>query len=182
MAKGWRAATNIPIGALVLMLVLASASYGDLKEDQVKAAYLYQISKFVFWPPSLDETQTFTVCQLGPDSYSGNLSKLNGRSVADKPIKVIQISSLDQVTNCQLLILSEPERVSAKELEGKLKQTPILTVVDGQQNHQKGMVVFVIEDQRVRLHINLNLAKQARLTFAANLLEVATHIYRGSEG
>lgn len=173
---------NIPIGALVLMLALASASYADLKEDQVKAAYLYQISKFVFWPPNLDEAQNFTVCQLGPDSYSGNLNKMNGRSVAGKPINVIQINSLDQANDCQLLILSEPDRISSRALEKRLKQTPILTVVDGQKNHKKGMVVFVIEDQRVRLHINLNLAKQARLTFAANLLEVATQIYRGSEG
>ena len=173
---------NIPIGALVLMLALASASYADLKEDQVKAAYLYQISKFVFWPPNLDESPEFTVCQLGPDSYSGNLSKMNGRSVAGKPINVIQINSLDQAKTCQLLILSEPERINSKKLAQTLKQSPILTVVDGQQNHEKGMVVFVIENQRVRLHINLNLAKQARLTFAANLLEVATQIYRGGEG
>ncbi len=53
----------------------------------------------------------------------------------------------------------------------------MLTVVDGSKHWDIGMVSFVLEKKRVRLHINLSLAKLSGLTFAANLLEVASEIH-----
>ena len=161
--------------------LLASPSYGELKPHQVKAAYLYQISKFVFWPEELKQSaDAFHLCQLGPDSYAGMLQKMQGRKVFKKPIKVRQVTSLEAASNCHLLVISDPASLNNKDLSTWLNTHPVLTVVDGNEHASKGMVAFVIEQQRVRLHINLGLAEQAKLSFAANLLEVASHIYRGA--
>lgn len=160
---------------------MAAHSYGELKPHQVKAAYLYQISKFVFWPEELKQSaDAFHLCQLGPDSYAGMLQKMQGRKVFKKPIKVRQVSSLETASNCHLLVISDPGSLKNKDLSVWLNTHPVLTVVDGNEHASKGMVAFVIEQQRVRLHINLGLAEQAKLSFAANLLEVASHIYRGA--
>jgi len=182
MAKGWRSVLNIPQWVVIATLTYTPLSYADLKEDQVKAAYLYQISKFVFWPDNSSSQPQFNVCQLGPDQFSGNLEKMRGRQVSGKDVNIRQISTLADSANCHLLILSQPDEISPQALAKRLKQQPVLTVVNGENNASKGMVTFVIENQRVRLHINLALAQQAKLTFAANLLEVASHIYRGGEG
>jgi len=156
-------------------------SYGELKPHQVKAAYLYQISKFVFWPEELKKNaDAFHLCQLGPDSYEGMLQKMQGRKVFKKPIIVRQVTNLQQASSCHLLVISDPTGIESKDLTAWLNTNPVLTVVDGNEHVSKGMVAFVIEQQRVRLHINLGLAERAKLSFAANLLEVASHIYRGA--
>lgn len=152
----------------------------ELKTHQIKAAYLYQISKFVFWPEQRKLVDTFQVCQLGKDRYQGTLQKMKGRTVFNKPVSIETIQTLDQASACHLLIISSPKDVKQKTLKDWLAINQVLTVVDGAANSDIGMVAFVLEDQRVRLHINLNLAEHSGLAFAANLLEVASHIERGN--
>lgn len=178
-ASAWK---GLVIFLISMLGGLATAfGHADLKPHQVKAAYLYQISKFVFWPEELKKNaDAFHLCQLGADSYDGMLQKMQGRKVFKKPIKVRQVSSLEMASTCHLLVISDPEKLKKKQLTDWLDTHSVLTVVDGNEHASKGMVAFVIEQQRVRLHINLGLAEQAKLSFAANLLEVASHIYRGA--
>ena len=163
----------------LLIFAQAMAGHGELKTHQVKAAYLYQISKFVFWPDSSKQQSSFNVCQLGGDRYQGSLQKMAGRTVFKKPVVVKRVANLDQASTCHLLLISSPESLNKIQLHQWLKSHNVLTVVDGPDNWDVGMVAFALEDQRVRLHINLNLARQSGLGFAANLLEVASVIHKG---
>ena len=163
---------------VLLVCLLAAPSYGELKTHQIKAAYLYQISKFVFWPEQSKQADSFNVCQLGADRYQGSLQKMAGRTVFQKPVVIKLVADLSQAESCHLLILSSPKAVDRDTLQAWLQKQNILTVVDGSENWDIGMVSFALEEQRVRLHINLNLAKQSGLSFAANLLEVASVIHR----
>ncbi len=178
MAKGWRHICWVAV--VVTWLVCGSTSaFSELNTNQIKSAYLYQISKFVFWPESRKQLDHFNLCLMGPDSYQGNLQKMVGRTVFNKPIRLISIASLPQASNCHLLVLTDPGKVSQKTLQTWLTQNPVLTIADGTENINKAMVVFVLEEQRVRLHINVDLARSSGLSFAANLLEVASKIKKG---
>jgi hypothetical protein len=159
----------------------ATSARAELKTHEIKAAYLYQISKFVFWPEERKQVDAFRVCQLGPDRYEGTLQKMKGRTVFNKPVLVENIQALKQAVGCHLLIISSPDKINNKTLHKWLLNNHVLTVVDGAANTDVGMVAFVLESQRVRLHINLNLAEHSGLAFAANLLEVASHIERGKQ-
>lgn len=181
MAKGWQQRWVVPFMAVLLMCCQISVCQAELKTHQIKAAYLYQISKFVFWPEARKQADSFQVCQLGPDSYGGNLDKMSGRTVFNKPVTILSIDSLSQGENCHLLILSKPDVVKPNVLRKWLASHSVLTVVDGEQHWDVGMVAFVLEKQRVRLHINLGLAELSGLTFAANLLEVASEIHSGKD-
>lgn len=178
MAKGWHQKWIIPLMFVLFACLQALPLRAELKTHQIKAAYLYQISKFVFWPDHRKQVDAFQVCQLGPDLYEGTLQKMTGRTVFKKPVQIINISTLTEASACHLLILSSPNKVDAKKLRLWLADNQVLTIADGANNGDIGMVAFVLEDQRVRLHINLNLAKHSGLAFAANLLEVASHIER----
>ncbi len=177
MAKGWQKRCLIPFCAALILSAAAGVCHADLKTHQIKAAYLYQISKFVFWPEQSKQADNFKVCQLGPDRYEGTLKNMNGRTVFSKPVIIASITSLDQAQACHLLILSDPKKIKLSVLKEWLAKHSVLTVVDGEHNWGMGMVAFVLEKQRVRLHINLNLAQHSGLTFAANLLEVASFIH-----
>jgi len=177
MAKGWRQICFVPSFAALIFSCMVPVCHAELKTHQIKAAYLYQISKFVFWPAERKQVDTFQVCQLGPDSYGGTLQKMVGRTVFNKPVTIQSISSLQQAPPCHLLIISDPKSVPSDSLRKLVSEHSVLTVVDGSKHWDIGMVSFVLEKKRVRLHINLSLAKLSGLTFAANLLEVASEIH-----
>ncbi len=180
MAKGWRHICVIFIVTGCLAGGSVSA-FSELNTNQIKSAYLFQISKFVFWPEERKQFDHFNLCLLGPDSYQGNLQKMQGRTVFNKAIKFQRVQTLADAQKCHLLVLSSPARINPLELSAWLRTHPVLTVADGAQNIDKAMVVFVLEDQRVRLHINIDLARIAGLSFAANLLEVASKIKKGGQ-
>lgn len=180
MAKGWR---HIWLVFVVTGWLAggSSSAFSELNTNQIKSAYLFQISKFVFWPEERKQFDNFNLCLLGPDTYQGNLQKMVGRTVFNKPVKFRAVNSLDDAQQCHLLVLSSAERIKTSELTAWLKQHPVLTIADGAQSIDKAMVVFVLEEQRVRLHINIDLARLAGLSFAANLLEVASKIKKGGQ-
>jgi hypothetical protein len=180
MAKGWHRKWIILLLFVLFASLQALVARAELKTHQIKAAYLYQISKFVFWSEERKQADAFSVCQLGPDLYQGTLQKMQGRTVFNKPIQVLNVETLEQAGECHLLILSSPNKIKIKQLRLWLADNQVLTVVDGAKNGHIGMVAFVLENQRVRLHINLNLAEHSGLAFAANLLEVASHIERSN--
>lgn len=178
MALGWHKPLR-PLWRFIVAMLLSAFSFAtELPSNQIKAAYLYQISKFVFWPDEMKAQPSFNVCQFGADTFEGSLSKMQGRQVFSKPITLKTVSTFQQSVDCHLLILSHPAKIKLKELRQWLQKNPVLTVVNGADFIQLGMVAFVQEQQRIRLHINLNLAQEAQLSFAANLLEVASKIYR----
>lgn len=179
MAKGWHQKWVVPLMIVLFASLQATVVHAELKTHQIKAAYLYQISKFVFWPEARKQADAFRVCQLGQDRYEGTLQKMKGRTVFNKPVLIEDVSNLDQASDCHLLIISSPQKMNNQKLRDWLASHQVLTVVDGASNTDIGMVAFVLENQRVRLHINLNLAEHSGLAFAANLLEVASHIERG---
>jgi hypothetical protein len=179
MANGWHKKWALSLMIVLLASLQATIVHAELKTHQIKAAYLYQISKFVFWPDERQQEESFRVCQLGSDRYEGTLQKMAGRTVFDKPVLVKNVQTLESATDCHLLIISSPEKINSNKLYDWLASRQALTVVDGADNTDIGMVAFVLENQRVRLHINLNLAEHSGLAFAANLLEVASHIERG---
>ncbi len=178
MARGWRQFFYVPSITVLIMSCMVTVCQAEVKTHQIKAAYLYQISKFVFWPEARKQVENFHVCQLGPDSYGGSLQKMVGRTVFNKPVTIESIDSLKQAQQCHLLIISDPAAVNPTSLHKLISEHSVLTVVDGNKHWDKGMVSFVLEKKRVRLHINLSLAKLSGLTFAANLLEVASVIHK----
>ena len=179
MAKGWR---HIWLVFVVTAWLAGGTSnaFSELNTSQIKSAYLYQISKFVFWPEERKKFEHFNLCLLGSDTYQGNLQKMVGRTVFNKPVRLQPVKQLSQAKSCHLLLLSSPKSIDPTELQMWLKQNPVLTVADGAESIEKAMVVFVLENQRVRLHINVDLARHSGLSFAANLLEVASKIQKGS--
>ena len=70
------------------MVCSAFLAYGvpaDLKESEVKAAFLLNFTRFVDWPPSAFESATspLTICILGDDPFGVTLDQLVEGEVAE---------------------------------------------------------------------------------------------------
>jgi len=169
-----------------LTFCVLSASAAEVRlENKIKAAYLYNFTKFIRWP-NISTEQSFNICTLGKDGVSELLSPLEGRKAQDKPIHIYYFQSAEQIdVSCQILYITEDNQTAF------LAQQPGVLVIKSINQaltvssqpfftRQGGMIGFVIIDQRVRLQVNLDVLKEHGLEISAKLLEVA-EVIRGGE-
>ncbi len=161
-----------------LALFVLSVNAAEVRlENKIKAAYLYNFTKFIRWP-ELPE-QSFNVCTVGKDEVTELLTALEGRKAQDRTIHLYNFQSVEEIDiPCQILYLAKDEPISAiPSLHGVLlvKSLKQALTVSSQPSfaRQGGMIGFVLVDQRVRLQVNLAMLKRHGLEISAKLLEVA---------
>lgn len=142
--------------------------------NQVKAVFLLNFSQFVTWPAITPENNNtpFVIGILGPNPFGGYLERVvEGERVGRRPIIVQRYSEAKEIQNCQILFIAKelpPETLQ------ELSNNGILTVSDKDNFAQNGGIIrFYIEDNKIRLQINLPAAKSARLTISSKLLRLA---------
>jgi hypothetical protein len=151
-------------------------------EYEVKAAFLYNFSKFVRWPAaSLQGRDNFAICILGMDPFGAVLdSILAGESVDGRTVHARRISEAREAVACQILFISVSEEKRLKEILVALGKSSTLTVSELSQFVDRGgMIQFLVEDNKVRFRVNLAPAQQAGLMLSSDLLRVAAGIKRG---
>lgn len=96
------------------------------------------------------------------------------KKVGDRPLIVRRYRHLEDVDDCQILFISRSEAIHFDQIAARLKDRSILTVSDADQSGRHGGIVrFVTENDRVKLHISVSSAKDAGLTISSKLLRVA---------
>ncbi len=157
---------------------LASANQPAL-EYKVKAAYLYNFTKFIKWPER--QTETFNLCILQPDPFGSLLEPLEQRTALDKPIKLVKLSSIQEAGQCHILYIGDESRLRSVRLGTVLPGVLTISSLDDTVMAEKqpfftgngGMIGFVIRDGKVKLQINLIALRKNGLKISAKLMEVA---------
>jgi len=158
------AATKI---ALLFCLSFGVVQGSDNLEFKVKAAYLYNFTKFISWPEK--NTATFNICIVGDDPFKDLLDSLESKTALGKPIRVFRYNDIKQTPDCHIIYLDHSAPTEKALVLGRLS-------VSSQPSFAEsgGMIGFVLEDEKVKLHINLKALKQNGLGISAKLIEVAT--------
>lgn len=161
------------IALLALMFVSTASAAETELEAKVKAAYLYNLTKFVEWPTL--PAGEMRICVLGSDAVGRMLGDLSGRQVHDRPLK-IEVETVNDPSQCQVLFIGRGERRLAEVLK-RVHGVGVLTVGDVDNfAYQGGIVGFYVEAGKIKLEINTDAARAARLRISAKLLEVARTI------
>jgi uncharacterized protein DUF4154 len=147
-------------------------------EYEVKAAFLYNFTRFVEWPPESlrDTSEPFVIAVLGRDPFGPVLDDtVAGKTVAGHRIEVRRASRVEDVADAQMVFISASERASAPAILKALDRPGVLTVgdTDGFAGYG-GTINFVLHDRRVRFEINPASAEQAGLKMSSQLLKLAT--------
>lgn len=168
---------------LLLCCCVSHSSQADENnmEYKVKAAYLYNFTKFITWPEKA--SPTFNICIIGNDPFGDLLSPLESKTVLDKPIRLYRFESAKQAKDCDIVYFDNTDQradlaIPGVLLIGSLKKA--LTVSSQPFFAESGgMIGFVLDDEKIKLHINLRALKQSGLNVSAKLLEVATLVEGG---
>lgn len=161
---------------LLLSLTTVFARAEENLEYKVKAAYLYNFTKFIRWPDS--PAATFNICVVGNDPFQDLLNGLETKNAQGKPIRIFRYSNLDQAKNCQIVYFDNTDTLPHVVLPNALLVGNLNNslTVSSQPFFAElgGMIGFALEDEKVKLHINLKAVKQSGLGISAKLIEVST--------
>ena len=180
------AATAIRL-ALLLLFALggvgaeSEAMEPPLREYDVKAALLFNFTRFVEWPARAfaGPSSPVVIGILGPDPFDGMLDRLvRDETCGGRPIVVARFSQVSAVRDCHLLFINASERGRLARITAALRGRPILTVGDFDGFTTGGGMIRLKtgEESKVQLRVNLEAIKAADLVMSAKLLRVAESV------
>jgi hypothetical protein len=165
------------VAGFVVLFLSCTLSQSSAAEYQVKAAFLYNIAKFVEWPSSsfLDANAPLRICVLGRDPFGEELRDIaNDKTVNGRKLQVSQVADLQTARTCHIIFIASSEKAQLKQALEGLRGSDALTVGDTKGFvEQGGMINFVLENDRVRFEVNHKAAEQAGLKVSSKLLNVA---------
>jgi hypothetical protein len=161
--------------------VVLSAETDAGREHQVKAAFLYNFTKFVQWPAERfgDATSPIIIGVLGDRPMRTELEKIvQGRKVDGREILVVEVEAPESASVHVLFVGAGAEKEFAGELPS-YQDTSVLTVGESPEFAAAGgIITFTRKADKVRFEINIGAAEQSRLKISAQLQKLATVVSR----
>ena len=173
------------IGQLLIAAPTAArAGEAASLEHKIKAAYLYNFSRFVTWPAERTNSGSvkLTVCTFGEDRFGNALDALAGKIIRGRELDVARQVTFDDIANCALLFFEDGSS-PATELLTACQERNILTVGNGEEFTKLGGVIrFKLREKserfqesvNVSFEINKDAADRSDLKISSRLLQLAS--------
>jgi hypothetical protein len=163
----------------ILIALFAFGSFAakaqKFTEYEVKAAYIFNFSKFIKWPQNSFDNQAspYVLGIYGEDPFGPIIKKIIGNRKSNGRNWVVKYyNQPEQIKQCHILFISD---VSPSELRRVMEYTekmPILTVGDELVDfcQRGGEINFTPKNSSKRFEINNKEAKKAGLSISSKLL------------
>lgn len=152
-------------------------------EYRLKAAFLFNFSKFVDWPADAftNAEAPLQICVIGQDPFGAEFAQsVTNKIVNGHRIELVHPKDVHEARACQILFIAVSEKKRIPEILQGLKGTSVLTVADIPNFVETGGIInFILDQDRVRFEINLKAAEVAHLKLSARLLTVAKLVLSG---
>jgi hypothetical protein len=168
--------------AAILLVCLAAApliAQTEPTEDEVKAAYLFNFSRFVRYPAAdPPAAKTFDICLIGRNDIGPVLqSVVQNENVNGQPVRILQPARAVDARTCAIVYIDSSEASHIEKDMAALEGSSALTVSDIPRfTDRGGMIQFVLQNSRVRFAVNRSSAERAHLALSSELLKVALSV------
>ncbi|HEX3880933.1 MAG TPA: YfiR family protein [Bryobacteraceae bacterium] len=158
------------------LALIASATAQSASEYDLKAAFLFNFTRFVDWPSSPDGG-AFCIAVVGSDPFLGKLENaVSGRAAANRSIVIKHMKNGQLTAPCEVIFFSGTDLAKIRATLASI-HTPTLTVGEVPSfAHSGGIVEFSVEAHKLKLTINLDAAQRAHLQISSKLLQLASVI------
>jgi hypothetical protein len=142
-------------------------------EYNLKAAFLFQFTKYVHWPA--DPTGPVAICVLGEDPFGDALDEaLSDKTSKGHTVVARRIGSAKAGADCRIVFVSRSEQGRLGATLAALGNRPTLTVADMDRFPQRGgMINLNLENERIKLEVNPDNAARVGLKIGSDLLRLA---------
>jgi len=173
---------------LLFSLCFNSAGARDLtyqyRENLVRAAFLYNLAKFVSWSADSSPRQPppLVLSVLDPAMGEKVLASIDGRFVRGRPLKVRAISDIREIGDSNILFVGGSHAAEVDTILEYLKGKHVLSISDIEGFAAKGGAVeFFKVNQKIRFGVNLQAVRRAGLVISSEVLRLASFV-RGAGG
>lgn len=153
-----------------------------ITESQIKAAFLYNFTKFIEWPVEtfVDDGNPIVIGILGESPLTADLEAIvAGRTVNGRAILVKMVQSPSDIKATQMLFVREAQDEQFGALQTFIRDSAVLTVGESRTFAAAGgAILFVQLDGKLRFEINMTSAEAAHLKVSAELQKLAASINR----
>ncbi len=169
--------------ALVLSIVPVSgqAASPNKKLNLIKAAFIFNIGKFVTWPDDVQKVRptTLNICFYRKESLGRGFASIDGKQIQQRRVQKHIIESLSDSSHCDILLIP-PSQLSRFTAESEQRPSkPVLTIADmtGQQPKQRTYPAvtmnLVRQGKTIGFEVNLTEVRARRLSMSSELLKLA---------
>ncbi len=155
----------------------AQAADGNALELAVKATYLDKFEPFITWPSEAFAApdSPFNLCIVGTDPFGALIDQaVSGQHFGDRSIAVLRLPAATPENHCEIVYIGTPDPHAIMQQFLALHGLPVLTVTDSvDEPAAKGMINFVVADNKVRFEIDNDAAGRAGIAISSKLLSLA---------
>ena len=160
-----------------LLLSALAPAHAAPSEYELKAAFIYQIARFVEWPASnatASASASLRLCVFGGNPFGPALDNIRGKPVNERKMEVSLLDTGADTGECDMLFVAAPAEKYLDRIAALSRGTGMLTIGDTQGFAQRGtMVNFFLENGKIRFEINLEASQRAGLKISSQLLKLA---------
>jgi hypothetical protein len=176
-----------PLLMVFLMLAPAGRSFAadpqTLTEYQIKAGFFFNFTRFVEWPESAFATATSPIlaCVVGETQLTDLLIDVAaGKVVNGRTVSIRRVKPSDDLRVCNLLFISAAEQRRTAEILGSVKINTLTVGETPGFAQAGGMINFSIQENKVKLELNLDTATRAGLKVNSKLIAVSRLVAHNS--
>jgi hypothetical protein len=180
---GRRHLATAAIVALTTSWSVPARANQTTNENDVKAAFLYNFTKFIEWPPPpAPAADPFRLCVLADAEFTRAVdSTIADESVDGRRLLRVAPQSVDEVRGCAILYVGRGYLDRGERLLAAARDLPVLTVGEGSQFVEHGGAIgFVLENNRVRFDVSSRAVQRSGLKVSSKLLRVARSVQGGA--
>jgi hypothetical protein len=153
------------------------AEIEEFEEYNLKAIFLYNLTRFTTWPKSVFESSDskFNICIFGNDPFNDSLkTTVDNESIGEHDVIIKHISTLNDIRICQTLFLVQEEAYRQLDIISEANKYKILTVGDNDDFIKNGgMIEFFVAENKVRFSISPQAINENGLNINARVLAIA---------
>jgi hypothetical protein len=165
--------------AATALLVCPVVAQEPLEID-VKAAFIYNFTKFIDWPVGTPaDKEPFRLCIVSDEALHRSIEKtIAGETINGRPFVSLAPRNAEEARKCQVLFVGRQNDEQVTRLLSAVKDLPVLTVSDRAQFARSGGgIELVREDNRIRFDVNVPGAERGGIKLSSRLLRVARHVH-----
>jgi hypothetical protein len=165
---------KITRGLIIIFVLLSANSKAQTDANSAEALFIYNFLSHVLWPEG-SVGEKYVIGVIGTTkTYDDLKSGTANRTVGNKQIEVIHYRAIDEISNCQVLLIAENASSKIAMINKKIAGKSCLVIGETAGLTNNGAVIdFTIIDGKLRYKVNQEAAKSKNLFVSAALIHMS---------
>ncbi|MCG8668618.1 MAG: YfiR family protein [Pseudomonadales bacterium] len=160
---------------IAMTLIGAASNASSAAPDHLKAAYLYNFAKLIYWPESVlsDKSKPLVICTSASDGFTQSLIEISDKPVGGRPVQVVALGIKSDASFCHVVFVDK-HRSDAWFRQNNGGYEGQLLVGERSGFIAKGGVInFYLEGDKLRFEVSLANAEERGVQISSRLLRLA---------